>query len=197
MNWSDPRSVETKIRRLNREISDIENHFYNLKDTNDRALYAGMLERKRDDVVRSAVLQMHTAIEDLLNAVILCRAMDVPPESIVSKMRGKRAQALHSMLVGPRSIGFEMKLNFAFLLQAINSKTRDRLLELNTLRNRCSHNWVLRAPLRRGRRPGQKKPPLLRYAGRDLFDVKVIRDFSAEYGRIYFKLFLKYGDRIP
>ena len=107
-------------------------------------------------------------------------------------MRSKTALALLSMLTGPRSIGFEMKLNFAFVLGWVNSKTKDRLIELNTLRNRCSHNWLLKAPLRRGKAPKQKKPPLLRYDGRDLHKVDVVEDFVAEYGIIYSKLFAKY-----
>ncbi len=160
----------------------------------DRELYAGMLERKRDDMVRSAVLQMHTAIENLLNSCIVCRALNVKPEDRIRRIRSQTARALLNMLEGPRSIGFEMKLNFAFVLGLLNSKTKDRLIELNTLRNRCSHNWLLKARLRRGKAPKKNKPPLLRYDGRDLHNVEVIEDFTSEYGMIYCKLFLKYGE---
>ncbi len=192
MNWKNPLAVETKIRRLTGEITKIDDVFYNVNETEDRVLYAGMLERKRDDMVRSAVLQMHTAIEDLLNSFIVCRTLNVKPEHRADRMRSKTAMALLSMLTGPRSIGFEMKLNFAFVLGLLNSRTKDRLIELNTLRNRCSHNWLLKAPLRRGRAPKKKKPPLLRYDGRDLHNVNVVKDFVAEYGVIYAKLFAKY-----
>ena len=67
MDWNNPRSVETLISRLNREISEIDKAIY-LSDQTDRVLMAGMLERKRDDIVRSAVLQLHTSIEDLLTS---------------------------------------------------------------------------------------------------------------------------------
>lgn len=194
MNWKTPRAVETRIKRLTREIAKIDDVFYNVNETKDRVLYAGMLERKRDDIIRSAVLQMHTAIEDLLNSCIICRALNVKPEDRARRMRSKTAKALLNMLTGPRGIGFEMKLNFAFVLGLLNSKTKDRLIELNTLRNRCSHNWLLKAPLRRGKSARQKKPPLLRYDGRDLHNVDVLADFASEYGVIYCKLFLKYGD---
>jgi hypothetical protein len=66
--------------------------------------------------------------------------------------------------------------------------------ELNTLRNKCSHNWLLKAPVRRGKRPKQKKPPLLLYRGRDLHNVDVLEEFLAEYDPIYYKLFGKYID---
>lgn len=141
---------------------------------------------------RSAVLQMHTAIEDLLNSFIVCRILNVTSEHRARRMSTKTAKALQSMLIGPRSMGFEMKLNFAFVLGLLNCKTKDRLAELNTLRNRCSHNWLLKAPLRRGKGPKQKKPPLLRYDRRDLHNVEVVEDFISEYGIIYAKLFAKY-----
>ena len=194
MNSKTPHAVESRIRRLTREIAKIDDVFYGVNKLEERELYAGMLERKRDDMVRSAVLQMHTAIEDLLNSCIFCRVLNVKLEDRRRSMRSKTARALLSMLTGPRSIGFEMKLNFAFVFGLLRSKTKDRLIELNTLRNRCSHNWLLKAPLRRGKSPRQKKPPLLRYDGRDLHNVDVVADFASEYGTIYCKLFLKYGE---
>ena len=160
MNWKNPRAVETKIKRLRREIAKIDDVLYNINETKDRVLYAGMLERKRDDMVRSAVLQMHTAIEDLLNSFIVCRTLNVEPEHRAGRMRCKPAMALLCMLRGPSSIGFEMKLNFAFVLGLLNSKTKGTLIELNTLRNRCSHNWLLKAPQRRGKAPLEKKAPV-------------------------------------
>jgi len=43
----------------------------------------------------------------------------------------------------------------------------------------------------RGRRPAQKKPPLLLYEGRDLHGVATLKDFVSEYGHIYLKLYMK------
>ena len=194
MNWKEKQSVEATITRLTREIAKIDEVFYRVNETKDRVLYAGMLERKRDDMIRSAVLQMHTAIEDLLNSQIICRVLNVRPEDRARRMRSKSAQALRSMLVGPRSLGFETKLNFAVVLGLVKTGTKDRLAELNTLRNKCSHNWLLKAPVRRGKRPKQKKPPLLLYGGRDLHNVDVLEEFLAEYGPIYYRLFGKYLD---
>src|SRR5262245_43292341 len=98
-------SVEAKITRLTREIAKIDKIFYRVNETEDRVLYAGMLERKRDDMIRSAVLQMHTAIDDLLNGQIICCILNIKPEDRTRKMRGKRAHALRSILIGPRSLG--------------------------------------------------------------------------------------------
>jgi hypothetical protein len=58
MDWNNPRSVATKIKRLTREIEEIDQYFYHFEKDGDPVQYASMLERKRDDMVRSAVLQL-------------------------------------------------------------------------------------------------------------------------------------------
>jgi hypothetical protein len=176
---------------LTREIAKIDEFFYRSEENQDRYLYASMLERKRDDMVRSAVLQIHTAIENVLNWQITCCILNAKLETRSSKMRTKSGQALRKMLFGAGSIGFDMKLNFAVALGLLNAGTKERLMTLNTLRNRCSHNWLLKMPERRGKRPKQKKPPLLLYKGSDLHNVSVLEEFAGEYGQIYYKLFLK------
>ena len=98
------------------------------------------------------------------------------------------------MLVGGGSLGFDMKLNFATALRLINENTRDKLMELNILRNKCSHNWLLKATVRHGKRPPQKKPPLLLYKGRDLHCVAALEEFLGEFGPLYVRLFLRYLD---
>ncbi|HZC23760.1 MAG TPA: hypothetical protein VE866_10520 [Candidatus Binatia bacterium] len=184
----NPQRIEATIKRLSREIDEIDNFFYAGLE-GDRGLYASMLERKRDDMVRSAVLQMHTAIESLLDLCIIFkitgRARRLHPS------RNEPARALHRILYGGGSLGFDMKLNVALALRLISRQTKERLAILNTLRNKCSHNWVLKAPVRHGKRPAQKKPPLLLYEGRDLHTVAVLKDFASEYGGVYLRLFMK------
>jgi hypothetical protein len=192
VDWNNSRSVETKIRRLTREIKKIDEFFYETKKHASRTLYAGMLERKRDDMVRSAVLQLHTAIEDILTSWITCRVLGIRMEEQEKGARTKSAQALRRMLWGSGSIGFDMKLNFAVALRLINGRTQKKLAELNRLRNKCSHNWLLKVPVRRGRRPKQKKMPLLFYKGRDLHGLEALEDFTREYGLLYARLFTKY-----
>lgn len=202
-----PRTVEAAIKRLTREIEEIDSFFYKTNENADRVLYDGMLERKRDDMVHSAVLQLHTSIEDLLNVLIIFCITTSPTKTTGTPRRFHRfprspsARALRKMLYGGGSIGFEMKLNFALALRIINDKTKHRLLVLNTLRNKCSHNWVLKVNVRHGKRPAQKKPPLLLYESidpktgqqvrRDLHSVSTLKDFVDEYTLIYLRLYMK------
>lgn len=180
------------IARLEREIEKIDKHFYQTDMDKDRVLYAGMLERKRDDMVRSAVLQLHTSIEDILNTAIVCRVLDVKPENRKSKMRSTAGKALRKVLFGAGSIGFDMKINLSVSLGLLDSATKTKLMELNTLRNKCSHNWLLKSTVRHGKTPKQKKPPLLLYKGRDLHTVAALKEFTEEFGTIYVKMFAKY-----
>lgn len=182
------KTIERKIRKLTREIAQIDDLMYQPDET-DRMLLAGLLERKRDDVVRSAVLQLHTAIEDLLNIYITCGVLRVKPEDRMTRMRTRAARALRKMLFGAGSLGFDMKLNFATAIGLITEKTKESLMELNTLRNKCSHNWLLRMSVRRGKRPKQKKPPLLLFQGGDLHKAAVMKDFLGKYYTAYVRLY--------
>lgn len=186
------RATEAKIRKLTSEISAIERFFYGSEEDGDRLLHSGMLERKRDDLVRGVVLQLHTAIEDILNTAIVCRALDVNPKNRLRAMDSVRGKALQKMLVESGSLGFAMKLNFAVALGLMTTTTQNKLLILNTLRNKCSHNWLLNVKQRRGKRPDQKKPPLLRYQGRNLHNVAVLEEFAGDYSTIYVKMFGQY-----
>src|ERR1700730_6744273 len=74
----------------------------------------------------------------------------------------------------------------------VSDKRRRRLAILTTLRNRCRHFWLLKVPVRRGRRPRQQKPPLLQYDGHDLHQVATFKNFLAEYGPLYATMFVEY-----
>jgi hypothetical protein len=187
-----PKYIEGKIKRLTRELNEIDKYFYSEADSDGRVNYAFMLERKRDDIVRSVVLQLHTAIEDLLNGYLISNVLQINnPTNRTRKLSTARGKALHKMLYGAGSLGFDMKLNFALALGLISAGAKAKLMELNTVRNKCSHNWLLKVRQRRKRRPGQNKPPLLLYEGRDLHGVQALKDFIAEFGGFYAVFFAK------
>lgn len=188
MDWNNPKSVETMISRLEREIAEIQEATYP-QDDKDRVLYASRLERKRDDVVRSTVLQLHTAIEDLLTTLILYCLLEITDPKLKHRLRSNKAKALRELLQGNRSIGFAMKLNLAVGLGLINVRLQEQLMDMNSLRNKCAHNWLLKAPVRHGKRPKQLKPPLLQYRNRDLHKVAVLTEFIDEFGAIYVRLY--------
>jgi hypothetical protein len=118
--------------------------------------------------------------------------LEVPAYGRMKLMRTRRGEALRKLLKTAGGLGFEQKLELAVALKIVSDKRRKRLAILNTLRNRCSHFWLLKVPLRKGRRPRQQKPPLLQYEGRDLHKTATFRDFLGEYGPLYARMFVDY-----
>jgi hypothetical protein len=186
-----PKRIEQTIKRLNKEIEEIDAASYS--SGNDKPmLVVAMLERKRDDIVRSAVLQVHTKIEDLLTTLMLYCALGITDKKLKHRLSSEKGKAFRRMLYDRESLGFDTKLNFAVGLGLITPTGRKQLMELNTMRNKCSHNWVLNRAVRRGKRPAQLKPPLLQFRGKDLHKVPVIKDFISEFTVVYLRLHAKW-----
>jgi hypothetical protein len=179
-------AIKRKIARLKREIERMDAFFYT--NSPDDVDLAWTLELKRDDMVRAIVLQLHTSTEDLLNIRTINRILAGRGRR---STRNNAARALRKLFYGAGSIGFDAKLNLALAIGLIDLRTKERLVLLNSLRNKCSHNWRLNVLRRRGRKPAQKKPPLLMYRGRDLHKAAVLEEFGHEYTNLYLKLFLK------
>jgi hypothetical protein len=180
-----------KIRRLQKEISQIDAIMYDVPgDPFDRC---SMLEHKRDDVVRGGILQVHTAIEDLLDLWLKSYLLGVQAEMRNKAARSRRmtARAIDDLLTGGNSIGFDRKLKLLLALRLLRQPTCKKLNELNRLRNKCSHNWLLKVRLRKRLKPHVLKPPLLQFKNRDLHTPAALQDFCAEYGRLYTWLFVR------
>lgn len=184
--------VRRKIRRLEREIEAVDKAFYLFEQDGDPEQHASMLERKRDDIIRAAVLQIHTSIEDILDLHIMCRMLGVPAHGRMRLMPTPRGNALRKLMRSAGGLGFDQKLDLAVSLRVISDARRKRLAILNTLRNKCGHFWLLKAPVRKGRGRRQHKPPLLLYEGHDLHQVATFKEFLGEYGPLYAKMFVEY-----
>jgi hypothetical protein len=139
-------------------------------------------------MIRAAVLQIHTSIESVLDEHIMCRVLEVPGYGRMRLMPSPRGKSLRKLLMSAEGLDFDQKLDLTVSLRLISEKRRMRLAVLNTLRNRCSHFWLLKVPIRKSRRPRQQKPPLLHYEGRDLHRVETFKDFLGEYGPMYAKV---------
>ena len=186
-----PKTVQKTIRRLREEIDDLDKALYDPSDDDPFAVW-GMLERKRDDMVRAAVLHLQMSIEDLLTRLIHMAVLDIHDRKQKHRLRSERGKAFRRVLYNRESLGFDMKLNFAVGVGLISPALRKKLMELNNMRNRCSHNWVLKKVGCRGKRPAQLKPPLLQFRGQDLHKVQVLKAFTSEFDTIYLRLYLRW-----
>jgi hypothetical protein len=185
--------LKRKVSVLKREIAQINSAFYEL-ESNDLEQQASMLERQRDDVIRGAVLQLHTSIENLIDKMIMCHLVGVSADKLGRMMGSNRGKSLRKLMMSAGGLGFDQKLDLATALKIVSDKRRKRLSVLNTLRNKCGHHWLLKELVRKGKRPGQLKPPLLLYEGRDLHQVATFRDFISEFGPLYARMFVQYLD---
>ena len=95
--------IERRIAQRQREIGEIDEAFYHT-EKNRRDLLAGMLERKRDDMVRSAVLQIHTAIEDLLTLHLACVLLQTTLRCGVMRVTAVGNRRWHTHVGGGRSM---------------------------------------------------------------------------------------------
>lgn len=168
------------------EIAEIDAFVY--PEDEDRFIYLGALERKRDDIVRAAVLQMQTAIEDILTTVLLQTTLDLPSEDRHVTLRSKSGKAMERLI---REFNYDKKVELAFSLRLIRQNTKARLNEIGALRNKCAHNWLLNVRLRRGKPRTAKKPPLLQYGGKNLHRAEVLRDFMSDYAGVYLRLYAR------
>lgn len=193
---STDRYHEQKIRRLQHEIAQIDDYFYgaNQNDPDRLRLHAGMIEHKRDDVVRAVVLNMHTAIEDLLDILIVSRLLNAVSRNRKRKLRTVPGRALEQLLGASGGIGFDKKVTLAVALKIGRQSNAKALRDVNRLRNKVSHNWLLSLPVRRGRRPSQPKLPLLSYGGKNLHKLEGLKQFIGDATDVYLHLYMKTPD---
>lgn len=184
--------VRRTIRRISREIQEIEEFAYQTKSM-DLDSQQVLLEMKRDDIVRGFVLQMHTSIEDLLNEWLKCRLLGCSHEElrIVASKRRRASRNIGELLEGYYSVGFAAKLKLMLGLGMLRMPEYKKLVELNEIRNKCSHNWLLNVRVRKKTHPRAPKRPLLHFRGENLHKGEVLQKFAAEYGPLYVRLFKK------
>jgi len=184
--------LEKRIRSVEREIREIEDEFYSGQDIDlENRLF--LLKVKRDLTVRGIVMELHLALDDLLNVWIgsfLCRSRGRQLQRIWKRRRGL-ARGVDELIEGERSIGFRHKVVLLKAAGLLNNPLYKKLLELNRLRNRCSHSWLLDYVIRKGVKRGKPKKHLLEFRGRNLYQVAVMKDFIREYSTLYYHPYLR------
>lgn len=181
-------SGERAVRRALKDVETIHSFIYPL-DYGDIETKLAMAKARRQDAVRTSVLQMSLAIESVLDGLFARAFLGYEPGERKGRI-GKRAKELQELLEGGR-FGFESKLRLARVLSLVTKDQHSKLDKLRALRNKCAHHWILDVIRKQGRKPRVTKR-LLEFEGRNLFDLNVLRDFMWVYSRIYLKLISKY-----
>ncbi|HEX4920458.1 MAG TPA: hypothetical protein VFV92_06930, partial [Candidatus Bathyarchaeia archaeon] len=79
--------LQTDIRRLSREIKEIESTIYG--PTGDLYNQRFLLQLKRNHAIRGVVLELHLAIEDLLDGWLKSYLLAVSPRLLHGSPRNK------------------------------------------------------------------------------------------------------------
>jgi hypothetical protein len=83
------------------EITEIDDYFYVPNQKDDRYIFLLICSSGSSMIwFRSGVLQMHTAIENILNSLIICQFLGMAPEHRKAKMYTNSRPALHKILLG-------------------------------------------------------------------------------------------------
>jgi hypothetical protein len=175
MRWWIKKKGEPQPVREGRELLDL--HFFPLDDQ-DRYARA---DDFRENAMRLIVFDMQLAIEELLKAALHRRIAErsvLDPDldtKYVQRMNGGDA------------------LDLAARLGVIDAERRGELVELNSLRNRAGHRWVLDEPELgpKGPKPGVYP---LRWKGGRLTPERVRDEFLPLYGELYVQMFVEHLD---
>jgi hypothetical protein len=170
---SDQEQDEPQAVREGRELLDL--HFFP-QEGEDRYSRA---EEFRENAIRLVVFDMQLAIEELLKAAIHRRITE------------------HSVLGPDLDVGYVKRMNgreaidLAARLGVIGAERHQELLELNGLRNRAGHSWVLDEPELGSKGPKTGTYPL-RWKGGRLTPERVREEFLPHYGDLYVRMFMEH-----
>ncbi|HEY1644927.1 MAG TPA: hypothetical protein VGF75_00905 [Candidatus Saccharimonadales bacterium] len=171
--------ASARERKL-KEAYDLLEYFYNLNDEDYPLLQA---ENFRMDVFRLIIIHFHLAIEELLKSIVY---RSLPSRrTFTPKQNVEYVQKLSS----------RQTIDLAARLGIVNKKGLELLLELNTIRNKCSHHWILNG-YTMSKSPSiaksikRKRLYKVTFQKKNLMNYQVMKDdFIPLYGDLYLELF--------
>ena len=174
-------SFARRIRRLRSDIEEISTTLYN---TNARDPHLRMLNLKtfRIELLRGSILYMHMALYDLLRELLVAH--------VSNHRKYIRANAVKKYVEDLRSAEV---VAWCGRLNLVSEKQYKALVELNSVRNACAHNWILDIPKVRKSAKGSTgkrgREPVVKFNSQDLFDRSVFfEQFWPLYGGTYRRL---------
>lgn len=171
-------NFESREKWWRKEVESISTTLYDLDD-NDQNLRYWNLKWYRDELFRVYVIYIHLSIEDLIEEMIYKK---LKTNSVFKKSQLKKA-------IEEDIPSIEL-INWAARLRLVSKRDYDLLVELNRIRNKCSHNWVLNSHVyRKTKNKKRISRSLVDYNGKNLLNKKV---FFEEFGPVYTSLYLKF-----
>jgi hypothetical protein len=174
----DKKQLNRKIEEATVAASNVADRLYNLH-ADDLELRLANLKNYRVELMRNFVLYTHLAIEDLLRELLVFQLRNEPRVVTVKELKMAVADLRSRDLV-----------DWCARLGVLTKRQYTHLLELNRVRNKCSHVWIVDEPIhRRDKRGRRQRQPVVVFGGRDLFaGENFFDDFWPTYGRIFHHL---------
>ncbi|MFA4999438.1 MAG: hypothetical protein WC519_01790 [Parcubacteria group bacterium] len=193
--------AKRKTKGLRNDIDKIKkNHFRfveNLNNDPEALFYATKMEKTL--LIRSLIVETHLAIEDFINSLLQISLLKRHPRikkekgGITAKNYFNNAfEDASSIFYGNNSMGFKKKIILLRIMGVINKRLYEDLDILNTLRNKCSHNWEIESVIRRKIKRDKSKKYVLIFKGKSLFDPKIMINFLDKYNDVLLKIAKKY-----
>jgi len=172
-----------------REGRDLLDYYYGFSREGDPDRYL-LKEEFRQDVYRLIVIQLHLAIEELVRSFVF-EKLTSPPD-LGTFTYESNVEFVHNL-------NYRQILELAARIHVLTKPGYDEIAKLNTIRNKCSHNWALHSfnvkeKIRIQDGPGEIVPRI-DFNGTNLLTPSVMKDeFLPLYGDIYLELFsVHYG----
>jgi hypothetical protein len=162
------------------EAQGLINYFYHLDDQDDEIGYDVNSRYFRASVYRMIVMELHLAIESVLQDVLF----NTLPQRRVFSVQQNRSYV--------ESLSFSAATELAARLGVLNRRGYDELRRFNTIRNRCAHDWILgQFKMSKGvRSVNRRRQYRVEFNGKDLFKPDTFKhEFLPHYGDLYMELF--------
>lgn len=157
------KNLSPKEKRTVNEIEEIRHIIYGYKNEDKQWIKEFRLHKlaiERDEIIRNFIIAHHLLTEEFINTRLL--------NYFIHRRVGKKQYKLFNEFI-LSELSCRVKITLAYHARII-SKIQFKFLEkLNTLRNKCAHNWFLR----------ERKIKLL-YEGKNLLVIKHFREFAEE-----------------
>jgi len=173
-----------KADRLKAEIETLQAELYNTNARDPQLRYES-LKTCRMEILRSFVVHLHLAIEDLLHAILF---------NFLAR-QNRRLTKKETICIVEEMRSAEL-IHWCGRLKLVREMQYKDLLELNRVRNACAHRWVLDLPRSKWVGPKgsrrRQKTPIVVFKGKNLFTRHAfIEEFCPQYGRLYLNLLWK------
>ncbi|MHB1955033.1 MAG: hypothetical protein ACYCOU_14950 [Sulfobacillus sp.] len=164
-----------RIEKAQAAADDVATRLHNLA-ADDLQLRLANWKTYRVELMRDFVLYTHLAIEGLLRELLVYRLKEEP-----------RVTTVKQITTAINDLRSRDLVEWCGRLGILSRSQHAHLVELNRIRNKCGHTWIVDQPeIKRDHKGKRVRMIVVKFKGRDLFAGE---NFFADFGPIYSRLY--------